>query len=72
MRIPGPVAPACQLRVSGAAQKSQSSSSVFTAFPITYEEPEPEKKSWFSSAFGDSEERIAGETSVISRGNSAS
>ena len=54
------------------AQKSQSSSSVFTALPITYEDPEPEKKSWFSSAFGDSAERIAGETSVISLGNRAS
>jgi len=30
-------------------QKSQSSSSVTTALPITYDEPEPEKKSWFSS-----------------------
>jgi hypothetical protein len=57
---------------SGGAQKSQSSSSVFTALPMTYEEPEPEKKSWFSSAFGDSAARIAGLTSVSSRGNSAS
>lgn len=33
-----------------ASQKSQSSSSVLTALPITYEDPEPEKKSWFSVA----------------------
>jgi hypothetical protein len=33
--------------VSSTDQKSQSSSSVLTALPITYEEPEPEKKSWF-------------------------
>ena len=31
-------------------QKSQSSSSVLIALPITYEEPEPEKKSWFYTA----------------------
>ena len=30
---------------AGAAQKSQSSSSVATALPMTYELPEPEKKS---------------------------
>jgi Phage integrase family len=30
-------------------QKSQSSSSVTTALPITYDDPEPEKKSWFSA-----------------------
>ena len=30
-------------------QKSQSSSSVLTALPITYDDPEPEKKSWFCS-----------------------
>jgi site-specific recombinase XerD len=53
-------------------QKSQSSSSVTTALPITYDEPEPEKKSWFSSALGDSADRIAGFTSVSSRGNSDS
>jgi hypothetical protein len=53
-------------------QKSQSSSSVLTALPITYDDPEPEKKSWFSSALGDSAERIAGFTSVSSRGNNAS
>src|SRR6516225_2842642 len=53
-------------------QKSQSSSSVTTALPITYDEPEPEKKSWFSSALGDSADRMAGFTSVSSRGNSAS
>jgi hypothetical protein len=53
-------------------QKSQSSSSVTTALPITYDEPDPEKKSWFSSAFGDKADRIAGLTSVSSRGNSAS
>src|SRR5271163_1040893 len=41
-------------------QKSQSSSSVTTAFPITYDDPDPEKKSWFSSALGDNAERIAG------------
>jgi len=50
-------------------QKSQSSSSVFTALPITYDEPDPEKKSWFSSAFGESAERIAGFTSVTDFGN---
>jgi len=33
----------------GGSQKSQSSSSVLTALPITCDEPEPEKKSWFSS-----------------------
>jgi hypothetical protein len=53
-------------------QKFQSSSSVLTALPITYDEPEPEKKSWFSSAFGDNADRMAGLTSVSSRGNSAS
>jgi hypothetical protein len=53
-------------------QKSQSSSSVTTALPITYDDPDPEKKSWFSSALGDSADRIAGFTSVSSRGNSAS
>ena len=37
---------------------------MFTALPITYDEPDPEKKSWFSSAFGESAERIAGFTSV--------
>ncbi len=50
-------------------QKSQSSSSVTTALPMTYDEPDPEKKSWFSSAFGDSADRIAGFTSVVSLGN---
>jgi hypothetical protein len=54
------------------SQKSQSSSSVLTALPITYEEPEPEKKSWFSSALGLNADRIAGFTSVSSRGNNAS
>jgi hypothetical protein len=39
---------------------------------MTYEEPEPEKKSWFSSAFGERAERMAGLTSVASAGNSAS
>jgi hypothetical protein len=53
-------------------QKFQSSSSVLTALPITYDEPEPEKKSWFSSALGDNADRMAGLTSVSSRGNSAS
>ena len=32
-------------------------------------EPEPEKKSWFSSALGDSAARIAGLTAAISAGN---
>ena len=54
------------------SQKSQSSSVVSTALPMTYEDPDPEKKSWFSSAFGDSAARIAGLTSVSSLGNSAS
>ena len=40
-----------------------------TALPITYDEPDPEKKSWFSSAFGESAERIAGFTSVTDAGN---
>jgi hypothetical protein len=53
-------------------QKFQSSSSVLTALPITYDEPDPEKKSWFSSALGDNADRMAGLTSVSSRGNSAS
>jgi hypothetical protein len=53
-------------------QKSQSSSSVVTALPITYDEPEPEKKSWFSSALGLKADKIAGFTSVSSRGNNAS
>jgi hypothetical protein len=53
-------------------QKFQSSSSVLTALPITYDEPEPEKKSWFSSALGLNADRIAGFTSVSSRGNNAS
>ena len=53
-------------------QKSQSSSSVFSAVPMTYEEPEPEKKSWFSSEFGDSAERMAGFTLAVSDGNIAS
>ena len=33
----------------GTSQKSQSSSSVASALPMTYDEPEPLKKSWFSS-----------------------
>ena len=53
-------------------QKSQSSSSVASALPITYDEPDPEKKSWFSSAFGDRAERIAGFTLVTLDGNIAS
>lgn len=50
-------------------QKSQSSSSVASALPMTYEDPEPEKKSWFSSAFGESADRIAGFTFVTVDGN---
>ena len=53
-------------------QKSQSSSSVATALPMTYDEPDPLKKSWFSSAFGDRAERIAGFTFVTLEGNIAS
>jgi len=53
-------------------QKSQSSSSVASALPMTYDEPEPLKKSWFSSAFGDRAERIAGFTFVTDAGNIAS
>lgn len=53
-------------------QKSQSSSEVASALPITYELPLPEKKSWFSSAFGDSAERMAGFTFVTDAGNIAS
>ena len=59
-------------RAARKGQKSQSSSSVMTALPMTYDDPEPEKKSWFSSALGDSADRIAGLTSVSSFGNSAS
>ena len=47
-------------------QKSQSSSVVASAVPITYDEPEPEKKSWFSSAFGERAAKIAGFTAVWS------
>ncbi len=65
---PCPAAPASQVH---ARQKSQSSSSVSSALPMTYELPEPEKKSWFSSAFGESAARIAGFTSQISAGKSA-
>ena len=50
-------------------QKSQSSSCVTTALPMTYDEPDPEKKSWFSSAFGDRADMIDGFTSVESLGN---
>jgi hypothetical protein len=39
---------------------------------MTYDEPDPLKKSWFSSAFGDSADRIAGLTSVTEAGNIAS
>ena len=64
-RTPSVVCGAAPCRVRSAQdQKSQSSSSVSSALPITYEDPEPEKKSWFSSALGDSEARIAGFTSV--------
>ena len=50
-------------------QKSQSSSSVATALPMTYEDPDPLKKSWFSSAFGESADRMAGFTLVTLEGN---
>lgn len=53
-------------------QKSQSSSSVASALPMTYDEPDPEKKSWFSSALGDRADRIAGFTFVTDAGNIAS
>lgn len=53
-------------------QKSQSSSSVASALPMTYDEPDPEKKSWFSSAFGERADRIAGFTFVTVAGNIAS
>src|SRR6478735_4997000 len=53
-------------------QKSQSSSSVASALPITYDDPDPEKKSWFSSALGESADRIAGFTFVTVAGNIAS
>ena len=53
-------------------QKSQSSSSVASALPMTYDEPDPEKKSWFSSAFGESADRMAGFTFVTLEGNIAS
>lgn len=61
--------PAGRPHESDQDQKSQSSSSVFTALPMTYDEPDPEKKSWFSSAFGDRADRIAGFTSVMFFGN---
>ncbi len=47
------------------SRKSQSSSSVLTALPITYDEPEPEKMSWFSSALGLSADRMAGAFWVV-------
>ncbi len=53
-------------------QKSQSSSSVATALPITYDEPEPEKKSWFSFALGLSAAMMAGFTWHMSSGNMGS
>lgn len=53
-------------------QNAQSSSSVATALPMTYDDPDPEKKSWFSSAFGESADRMAGFTSVTVDGNIAS
>ena len=53
-------------------QKSQSSSSVASALPMTYDEPEPLKKSWFSSALGERADRIAGFTLVTDDGNIAS
>lgn len=68
-RTPRQPKPAGRPRESDQDQKSQSSSSVFTALPITYDEPDPEKKSWFSSAFGDRAERMAGFTSVMFFGN---
>jgi hypothetical protein len=61
--------PAGRSRRSDQTQKSQSSSSVLSALPITYDDPDPEKKSWFSSALGDSADKIAGFTSVASLGN---
>jgi hypothetical protein len=67
-----PLAAADNTAADQQIQKFQSSSSVLTALPITYDEPEPEKKSWFSSALGDNADRMAGLTSVSSRGNSAS
>lgn len=36
---------------------------------MTYDEPEPEKKSWFSSPFNDSAERIAGFVADVFREN---
>ena len=45
-------------------QKSQSSSLVCSALPMTYEEPEPLKKSWFSSEPGARAARISGLTTV--------
>ncbi len=68
-RAPRRPKPAGRPHESDQDQKSQSSSSVTTALPMTYDEPDPEKKSWFSSAFGDSADRIAGFTSVVSLGN---
>lgn len=69
LRTPRQPKPAGRPHESDQDQKSQSSSSVFTALPMTYDEPEPEKKSWFSSAFGDKAERMAGFTSVMFFGN---
>jgi hypothetical protein len=48
--VPRRAAGADNHRADQRIQKSQSSSSVTTALPITYEDPEPEKKSWFWSA----------------------
>lgn len=59
-------------RPIGSSQKSQSSSSVASALPMTYDEPDPLKKSWFSSALGERADRIAGFTFVTDDGNIAS
>lgn len=68
-RTPRRPKPAGRSHESDQTQKSQSSSSVLSALPMTYDDPDPEKKSWFSSALGDSADRIAGFTSVVSLGN---
>ena len=52
-------------RVNG-GQKSQSDSSVDSALPITYEDPEPEKKSWVSLDSGASAASTSGSTPAAS------
>ena len=68
----GPLTSCFAMTLERSSQKSQSSSSVASALPMTYEEPDPLKKSWFSSALGERADRIAGFTLVTDDGNIAS